>query len=249
MNKRFIIIYLISSILLAQEKNEDIPQNHSILLSINYTIQNPEGDLKKRFGLNSDVSTTIIYKTINNWMINLEGGLLFGGDVKETDIFNAIDGNDGSLISPVGEIPTIRLFERGGHLDISIGKYFQLKNKKHDSGLMMSLGLGYMYHKIFIETITTQIPQLNDELLKGYDRLSGGLLIKQFIGYLFFSNKNNIRFLFGLEATQAFTQDLRGYNYTTQTYVNTKRRDYLFGLKCGLIIPIKKRSTGKYYYH
>tara|TARA_Y100001968_G_C19438618_1_gene761238 strand:- start:1603 stop:2343 length:741 start_codon:yes stop_codon:yes gene_type:complete len=246
MNKGFIIMFLISSILLAQE---DIKQDHSILLSIDYSLQYPAGDLNQRFGLNSNVGTTLIYKTSKNWTIHLAGGLLFGSDVRETDVFDAIDGNAGELISPVGEIPTIRLFERGGNIDVSIGKYFQLKNRKHNCGFLISLGAGYLYHKIFIETITTELPQLNSELLKGYDRLTGGLLIKQFIGYLFFSNSNNIRFLFGIESIQGFTKDLRGYNYTTQTSVNEKRQDYLFGLKCGLIIPIKKRSTGKYYYY
>ena len=140
MNKVFIVIFLISSILLCQEKNEEQIKDHSILLSINHTIQIPYGDMAKRFGFSSDISSTIIYKTSNNWMINFEGGFLFGPHVKENNIFDAIDGNNGDLISPVGEIPTIRLFERGGHLDISLGKYFSLKNKKHESGLVLSLG-------------------------------------------------------------------------------------------------------------
>ena len=242
-------MFLISSTLVCQERNEGQKTNHSILLSINHAFQFPYGDMSKRFGNNSDISSTIMYKTSNNWMINLEGGFLFGPTVKENNIFNSIDGNNGDLINPVGEIPTIRLFERGAHLDISVGKYFSLKNKKHESGLVLSLGSGYMYHKIFIETITSELPQLNEELLKGYDRLSGGILLKQFFGYYFFSNRTNIRFFIGLEAIQGFTKNLRGYNYNTQTYVDTKRKDYLFGLKYGLIIPLKKRNTGKYYYY
>ena len=249
MNKAFIIVFLTSSILLCQESNEKNKKDHSILLSINHALHIPYGDMSKRFGNSSILGSTIIYKTSNNWMINLEGGFLFGPTVKENNIFNAIDGDNGDLINPVGEIPTIRLFERGAQIDIGIGKYFSLKNKKHESGLVLSLGSGYMYHKIFIETITSELPQLNSELLKGYDRLSGGILLKQFFGYYFFSNTSNIRFFIGLEAIQGFTKDLRGYNYTTQTYVDTKRKDYLFGLKYGLIIPLKKRNTGKYYYY
>ena len=250
MNKVFIIIInLIPSILLCQEITEEYKKDHSILLSINHALQMPYGDIAERFGYNSDISSTIIYKTPNEWMINLEGGFLFGANVKEDNIFDAIDGNNGDLISPIGEVPTIRLFQRGGHLDISVGKYFSLKNKKHESGLVLSVGTGYMYHKIFIETIITELPQLNTELLKGYDRLSGGILLKEFFGYYFFSNTNNIRFFIGLEAIQGFPNDLRGYSYTTQTYVDKKRKDYLFGLKYGLIIPLKKRRTGKYYYY
>ena len=110
--------------------------------------------------------------------------------LKETNLFDAIDGNNGTLISQNGEIPTIRLFERGAHMEICGGKYFSVESEKRESGIMISIGTGYMYHKIFIETLTTALPQLNDELIKGYDRLCGGLLTKQFIGYLHFSKKN-----------------------------------------------------------
>jgi len=249
MNKLFIIIFLISSIILSQESNQDNQKNNTILLSINHNFQIPGGDMKNRFGNNSDISVSLIYKTHDNYIVNIEGGFLFGSEVKEDNIFDPIDGNNGALISENGEIPIIRLFERGAHIDISFGKYFPLPSKKYESGIIVSIGTGYMYHKIFIETITTQLPQLNNELLKGYDRLSGGVLTKQFIGYFYFSKKNNIRFFFGIESVQGFTKDLREYSYTSQTYIEDNRIDHLIGIKCGFIIPIKKRITGKYYYY
>ncbi|MAQ32259.1 MAG: hypothetical protein CMD26_05985 [Flavobacteriales bacterium] len=247
MNKLILTVFLISSLLICQENDDS--KSSTILLSINHTAQMPFGDLSDRFGLNSNVGLTLTYQTATNFIINLESGLLFGSDVKENDIFNAINGDDGDILSTSGEIPTIRLFERGGYFDVSFGKYIKLNNKKHESGIVMTLGAGYLYHKIFIETIVTALPQLNNELLKGYDRLSGGILTKQFIGYYFFSSTSTIRFFLGLEAMQGFTKDLRGYNYTTQTYVTNNRIDQLVGIKCGFIIPIKKRRTGKYYYY
>ena len=238
-----------SSMIIAQEDQENEKKDNTILLSINHTFQMPHGDMKNRFGNNSDISIGILYRKFNNYIINLEGGILFGSNVKENNIFDPIDGDDGVLISINGEIPIIRLFERGAHIDLNLGKYLPLPSKKHESGIVISIGIGYLYHKILIETITTQLPQLNTELLKGYDRLTGGLLTKQFIGYFYFSKKNNIRFFSGIETIQGFTKDLRGYSYTTQTYIDSNRMDYLIGLKCGFIIPISKRTTGKYYYY
>tara|TARA_B100001250_G_scaffold414067_1_gene450488 strand:+ start:1574 stop:2326 length:753 start_codon:yes stop_codon:yes gene_type:complete len=250
MNKLFsIIILLYSYSLISQESKQEVKEESDILLSISHILQIPAGNLANRFGNNSDISVSMIYKNKRDFVITLEGGIIFGPNVKEDNIFESIDGNNGFLISQNGEIPIIRLFERGGHVDVNVGKYFQLVDQKHESGILLSIGLGYLYHKIFIETIVTELPQLNEELLKGYDRLCGGLLIKQFIGYLYFSKKNNIRFLLGIETIQGFTKDLREYNYTTQTYVNQKRVDHLIGLKSGFIIPIKKRNTGKYYYY
>ncbi len=183
----------------------------------------------------------------------MEGGFLFGSNIKEDylihNVFEPINGNNGDLISQNGEIPNIRFFERGAHLDFSVGKYFKIPSKKNESGIVISIGTGYLYHKIFIETLVTELPQLSEELLKGYDRLSGGILTKQFIGYFYFSSNNNIRCFLGAEAIQGFTKDLREYNYTTQTYINKNRFDHLIGIKCGFIVPIKQRYTGKYYYY
>ena len=248
MRKLLFFVYFICSIVSSQNNNKE-NTDRTYLLSINHSFQMPAGDLKKRFGNNSDISISLIYKNSKNLILQFEGGGLFGPTVKETNLFDPINGDNGVLISQNGEIPIIRLFERGGHMDLSLGKYFHLKSEKNNSGIVLSVGAGYLYHKIFIETITTELPQLNDELIKGYDRLSGGLLIKEFLGYFYFSKTNNIRFLIGLEAIQAFTKDLRNYSYTNQSYINDDRRDYLIGIKCGLIIQLKKRDTGKYYYY
>ena len=245
---RIIVFFLfISSIGICQNSSEE--KNNILFVSINHTFQMPGGDLAERFGSNSDISLTLSYKTNNDFIFLLDGGVLFGPTVKENNIFDAIDGNNGTLISQNGEIPTIRLFERGGHIDFSAGKHISLQSEKSESGIILSIGTGYIYHKIFIETLTTALPQLNESLLKGYDRLSGGLLTKQFIGYLHFSKKNNFRYLIGLEFIQAYTKDLRGYNYTNQEYVEGRRMDYLFGLKCGFIVPIKQRQKERYYYY
>ena len=232
---------------IAQESNKE--KNDILFISVNHALQIPGGDLAQRFGTNSDISLTLSYKTNNDFIFEINGSVLFGPTVKENNVFDAINGDNGTLISQNGEIPTIRLFERGGHIDISCGRYFSLKSEKSESGIMLSIGTGYLYHKIFIETLTTELPQLSEELIKGYDRLSGGLLTKQFIGYLHFSKKTNIRYLFGLEFIQAFTKDLREYNYTNQAYVTANRMDYLFGLKCGFIVPIKQRQQERYYYY
>ena len=223
-------------------KGDDI-----IMFSLNHSLQIPGGDLSKRFGNNSDISGTIMHKTKNNLIFNLEAGFLFGGNVKETNLFNAIDGNNGDLISQNGEIPIIRLFQRGTRVDFNFGKYFTIPMKHSESGIVISIGMGYLYHKIFIETLTIELPQLNEELIKGYDRLCAGLTTKQFIGYMHFSKKNNIRYLIGLESIQAFTKSLRGYNYNTQSIDDAQRKDYLFGFKTGFIIPINQRKVERYY--
>lgn len=242
------IIYFLSTLtVFCQEPAKNI-QNEIIFLSINHSYQNPLGQLANKFGHNSNISSTFSYLNRNNLLFSLEAGFLFGPSVKENTLFQSIDGNNGNLISQNGEIPTIRLFERGGHIDVSFGKFFQFNNKKHKSGVVLSLGLGYLYHKIFIETLITQLPQINETLLKGYDQLHGGLASKEFIGYMYFSDSNNIKFLIGLEAIQGYTKSLREYNYDTQLFDNENKIDHLIGIKCGIIIPIRNRILERYYY-
>ena len=244
-----ILITLISYTLIGQVIQKDEQKNNLLVLSINHTLQIPGGNMADRFGTNSNISGMLLYKTYNNFTIHLEIGALFGPKVKEVNLFEPIDGNNGNLISQNGEIPTIRLFERGAHIDINIGKYIQLPNKRSESAILLSLGTGYLYHKILIETLTTELPQLNEDLIKGYDKLCGGFFTKEFIGYLHFSKKTNIRYIVGLEFIQAYTKDLRQYDYTTQSINTDKRMDYLFGIKTGFMIPISKRTSDRYYYY
>ena len=106
-----VLFFCIYSIVLGQTSNQE--KNNILFLSVNHTFQIPAGDLAKRFGSNSDVSLTLSYKTNNDFIFEINGGFLFGPTVKETNLFDAIDGNNGTLISQNGETPTIRLFERG----------------------------------------------------------------------------------------------------------------------------------------
>lgn len=242
------IIYFLSTLTILSQESQIPINTQTIFFSINHAYQTPVGNLSNRFGHNSDISFTLAYLAKNNILVNLEAGFLFGPTVKEPTLFQLIDGDNGNLISQNGEIPTIRLFERGGHIDLNCGKFFEFKNTKNRSGIVLTFGLGYIYHKIFIETLVTQLPQINETLLKGYDQLHGGIVSKEFIGYMHLSKLNNIRFLIGLEAMQGFTKNLRGYNYDTQLFTDNTQIDHLIGIKCGIIIPIKQRSVERYYY-
>ena len=66
---------IISSILIAQEKNHDQQLDNIVLFSINHTFHTPGGDLKKRFGNNSSISCVLSYKdknTINHIMKGMQ---------------------------------------------------------------------------------------------------------------------------------------------------------------------------------
>ena len=105
--------------------------------------------------------------------------------------------------------------------------------KNSESGIFISIGMGYLYHKMFIETLTIELPQLNEELIKAMIDYTQGSQLNN-LSDICTSVKNNIRYLIGIESIQAFTKSLRGYNYNTQSINNTQRRDYFIWFEMAL---------------
>ena len=63
-----------------------------------------------------------------------------------------------------------------------------------------------MYHKIRIENQDNLIPQLSKDYLKYYDRLTVGILLKQYIGYHHMSNNRLVNFTIGFECIEGFNK-------------------------------------------
>jgi hypothetical protein len=84
-------------------------------------------------------------------------------------------------------------------------------------------------------------------ILKGYDRLTNGLSLNQFIGYYHLSNNRLINFYIGAQGTEGITQSRREWNLDTQTHDTAKRLDMLFGLRAGWILNLYQRAPNDYY--
>ena len=74
-----------------------------------------------------------------------------------------------------------------------------------NSGILLMGGAGILQHKIRYEIPDNNAPQLSSEHKKGYDRLSNGPSISQFIGYVHFGNNRTINFHIGAEFTGSRT--------------------------------------------
>ena len=55
-------------------------------------------------------------------------------------------------------------------------------------------------------------------------------------------------FDFGIEVIQCWSKDLRMHHYTNNS-VKKSRFDLFIGIKFGWIVPLKKRTSSKYYYY
>lgn len=211
--------------------------------------QVPKGDLEQRFGHNFNVGGVFQWKSKKNIIIGFDGQFLFGNTVKEDGILDSLTTSQGGIISSQGEFADVILYERGLKFEIKVGKIFPVFGPNKNSGLMGTVGAGILQHKIRIENQGSSIPSIEGDYKKGYDRLSNGICLTAFAGYMNFGNKRLVNFYAGLEITKAFIQNRRSFNFDTREQDNKERNDVLIGLRVGWVIPIYKRAPRDFYYN
>jgi len=218
------------------------------LVGVSYSYQISGGDLKKRFGNNSNVGAMFLVKTRSNWLLGADYSYLFGNKIKESGILDSIKTQSGFIIDANGQYAETRMFERGFSASVKLGKLFPYLGPNKNSGFVGIISFGMLQHKIRIEDIGNRSPQLSKEYRKGYDRLTNGFAISEFVGYLLLSNNRMINVFGGFEFTQAFTQSRRSFNFDTMERDSKQRLDYLSGIRVGIILPLYKRGPMDYYY-
>jgi hypothetical protein len=218
------------------------------LIGFTYGIHLPGGDLAKRFGPNSDVALSYMHKTKKNWIYTGQMSYLFGKQVKENTILDSIRDSNGQVINQNGNYADVRLYQRGFNIYAGAGRLFPMFGPNPNSGILVMGGVGLLQHKIRIEDIGNQSPQLAGDYKKGYDRLTNGISVNEFIGYLYLSNKRLVNFYAGFDLTQAFTQSRRSWDYDLMRKDETKRTDLLWGVRAGWVLPLYKRAENKFYY-
>jgi len=219
------------------------------LLSINYSFQFSGGDLAQRYGDNSTIGPLFEIKTKKNWIFGLDFNYMFGNNVKiQDEIVQNLVTSDGAPITREGILGDIRMFERGFCTTAKVGKVIPVFGSNPNSGLMIIGSVGYIQHSIRIEVDQNDVPSLMGDYARGYDRLSNGLALSGFIGYLYLSEHKLKNFFIGLEYTQAWTKSLRTFNFDTRSSDMSVKNDKLYGIKVGWIFPIYNRDASKYYY-
>lgn len=217
------------------------------MISASFGLHIPKGDLADRFGTNMAIGGHLHHKTAGNLIFGLDASFFFGKTVKEDSILDGLRIQQGSIININGEPAVVILSERGFSTNFCVGKQFSWIGPNPNSGIFFTLGAGYFQHKIRID-VSSDTPQLNPEYRKGYDRLSAGINVTQSVGYRHLSGKRLINFFAALEATEAFTQNIRPYNFDTMMRDDSKRLDALVGVRVGWLFLLYKRAPKDFYY-
>jgi hypothetical protein len=217
--------------------------------TVSYGFHFPGADMASRFGNNQSLGLGFHIKSKNNWYYGIQANYLFGKQVTEPNLIQNLLTADGELLDNQGQITSLFIQERGFAATANGGRLFNTKSVNPNSGFLVLGGLGFLQHKIRLEHQETYVKQLEGEYLKGYDRLTNGLTLYQFVGYFFMSNNRLINMYGGFEAYQAFTQCRRDMNFDTMTKDTAKRKDLLFGFRLGWVLNLYKRSPDKFYYN
>lgn len=206
------------------------------------------GDFANRWGYTNVLGIEANFKLKNNLTYGLEAHYMFGNTFRDSSIFLNVFNSNNQITGLSGEPGDILFLLRGGNFTGQIGYVFNKVGKNPNAGLWLNFGLGYMFHKISIESIYDAIPQFKESYIKGYDKLTMGLSTKQFIGYLQQGDKDYFNFYAGFEFSQGFTKNVRTYNFNSEGPENDLRFELMYGFKVGWMIPIYKRQLQEYYY-
>jgi hypothetical protein len=253
-NRILLILLLLLNfyVLQAQETNKPqrinkIEPNNAVLINPYYIAQFPYGNMGDRFGFNSQVGLGLNYKLKHNIIVGAEGGFLFGSKVRETGILQNIATNSYQHISQDGILANVKLQERGFVMKINVGKLVAFSPKHPDAGLLFITSIGFIQHKIAIDVNEATLPQLSKTYRKGYDRLSNGPVISQFIGGMWMERRKFVSVYGGLQFDLGFTQNRRPMNFDTMTKDTQKRLDMFLGIKVGWIIPVFTQTDVREY--
>lgn len=219
-------------------------------VSVQYGASFTSGDLIKRHGFFNHIGLFGGYKTKKNWIFGGEASYLFGGDVRATGLFDHLVDSKGNITDQNGDIAQLIVYSRGLSLNASVGKIFPVLNPNPNSGIYLSLGGGFIAHKLRVETQDHVVPQLELEYKKGYDRLTNGANLTQFLGYAFMANEGFVNFYAGFYMQEGFTFNRRDIFFDTpNTPVSQERMlDIQYGLRVAWLVPVYKRKPKEFYF-
>ncbi len=233
----FILLFALFSFCLqgsAQHKGDSA--SSGFLFKLSYAGQLPGGELAKLFGFNSNVMGGADYKSESNWIAGANFSYFFGNVIRDNGILQNLATSNGNLIANDGNYPGVSYFEKGFEVQISGGKLFPFSTNRN-SGLLTMISVGYIQYHIDIEANSDWTPQISGDYLQGYEHLTAGACLTEFIGYQYISKRSFLAVFGGFEFTEALAKVLQ-YDFQTNSKNPNYRFNMLGGIRVGWILPI-----------
>jgi len=188
--------------------DENAKPPNGFLVDFSYGIHLPLADMAENYKYNFSLAGKVQYIFSNNLALGLVGDFQFLDDMK-TDIAANLREEEGFIIDEFGQLSDVQLGQRGFFLGASISYLIPVSKKYKRS-----------------------------EYRKGYDRMTTGFAMRQYIGYRHLDRNRFLNFFGGFDIMEAFTKNRRGYNFDTQQEDTKNRIDILVGFRIGITLPI-----------
>lgn len=245
--KRLILLLLVGYATLSYSQKND-STIAAPLIGVHFGGDLPFADMGKRYGANLNAGMNVMYKTKKNYLFGIDGNYMFGKNIKD-DVLKQLKNDEGFVVDNAGYPADIRLSERVIAINLHAGKILHLLPANHNSGIMINVGAGYMQHRVHFFDAQQEVAAIHGDIRNGYDRLSNGICVSQFVGYMFLGDTRLLNFYFGIESYQGFTKSVRKINYDTGLPDTKSRIDMLLGLRFGWILPLYSRAPKQYFYN
>jgi hypothetical protein len=248
-----IALIMFSSLILHAQNDlfgtpEKQPPRKGFVFSVNGNFDMSGADMAKRFGTSYRVGGSVNYKTTSNWIFGPKFDFILGNTIREDSfLVNQMD-ETGRIFNQNGSRTRVAIYERGYIAGIQGGKIFNLSKKNGDNGLLIMTAAGFMQHKINIFDRERTITSIDKSYKKGYDRLSNGIFIEEYIAYSYFARDGLINFHIGFDITAGFTKCRRDFLYDVMRPDNQSRIDLLFGIRGGWYLPVFKRKSEEVFF-
>lgn len=230
------LFILVANSISAQDKKETFLDIGMKNLSFGYGVEFPFADLNERYGRYLKFTLGAERLTKSNWIYGYEFSYMFGNNIKEDPLTNLRLPN-GEILGADNAYADVFLRGRGLFTGLNIGKLIPL-NEKSRSGLRITGAAGILLNYIRIKDEASSVPQIEGDYLKGYDRLTRGFALREFVGYQHVSENKRVNYYIGIEFTQGFTTSVRDVNFDTGQLASKERRfDGIIGLKAAWILP------------
>ena len=227
-----------------------------VYLNPNFTYNIVLADLKKSYGNNMSIGTDLGFKLKSNWSLDFGFKFYFGGGI-DTQMFNQtfqhLMTETGYFITKKGTA-TSAIYDgvefRGLSFHLQAGKIIPVSQKHRNSGIWLKAGLGVTQHYMYIKNIDDdEVYSLKGDYKKGYDKLTLGFSLFQFVGYAHMSRKNLFCMYGGVEFMESFSKRQRDFDFSLMRKDDAKLFEVMIGIKVGWIIPLYRHDPNKVFYY
>ena len=228
-----------------------------VFLAPNFTYNIVMADLYKKFKNNLAIGADLGVKMKNNWSIDFGFKYYFGGyayqDVIDSTFKNIVV--DGYFMKTDGSATTdISCEFRGISFHLQAGKIIPVTKRFRNSGIWLKAGIGVTQHFMKIKSgeiiyAINDDPKFGYVYSKGYDKLTLGFSLYQFVGYAHINKRNLFCAYAGVEFFENFAKRQRDYDYSIMRKDDSKLFETMIGFKIGWIIPLYKHDPNAVFYY